>query len=212
MTDMQRSLWIFGYGSLVWRPAFAHLRRRPACIAGFARRFWQGSTDHRGVPGAPGRVVTLLPDDHESLRLDPGFRPETCWGTAYEVPAHDPDGVLAHLDHRERGGYERIELPLSLLGSASPARSPLHVRSVEQRVVGLVYLAGPENESYLGPASVEAIAQQVASARGPSGKNPEYVFELERSLRSIGAHDSHVFEVASALRALLGAGAQEADS
>jgi cation transport regulator ChaC len=72
--------WIFGYGSLVWRPAFPHRRRRPASIRGFCRRFWQASTDHRGTPEAPGRVVTLI----ES----PGDR---CWGMAYEVDGGELD-------------------------------------------------------------------------------------------------------------------------
>ena len=208
-----RSIWIFGYGSLVWRPAFAHRRRHPAFIEGYARRFWQGSTDHRGVPGAPGRVVTLLPDDHESLRCEPGFRPERCWGTAYEVPAEDPDGVLSHLDHRERGGYERIELELWLAREPrNGSRAGAGREPGGMRVRGLVYMAGPENESYLGPAPIAAIARQVASASGPSGENPEYVFELERSLQSIGARDRHVSDVAEALRSLLDARATEADS
>ena len=51
---MAGPLFVFGYGSLVWRPAFAHRAHRAAYLEGYARRFWQGSSDHRGVPGAPG--------------------------------------------------------------------------------------------------------------------------------------------------------------
>jgi cation transport protein ChaC len=187
------SLWIFGYGSLVWRPAFPHLRAHPASIGGYARRFWQGSTDHRGLPGRPGRVVTLLPDGHESLGQDTSSRSARCWGTAYEVPSGDPEGVLASLDHRERGGYDRVDVEISLVdlplpSGAQQAREP-------RSVAGVVYIAGPENENYLGAASTRAIARQIAAASGPSGANPEYVFELARSLRAMGAEDAHIFEV-----------------
>lgn len=189
---MSDSLWIFGYGSLVWRPAFAHRARRPAYIEGFARRFWQGSTDHRGVPRRPGRVVTLLPD--AGMRAhEPDFAPARCWGTAYEVPRHDPDGVLDALDHRERGGYDRVELDIRL-GDRGAERSARPVR-------GLVYIARPDNANYLGPAPLEEIAEQVATAVGPSGANPEYVYELAASLRGMGARDEHVFALEAALRA-----------
>jgi len=201
------SLWIFGYGSLVWRPAFSHLRRRPAYIDGYARRFWQGSTDHRGVPGRPGRVVTLISDTHGSVSSESGFRAARCWGTAYEVPVADPDGVLAGLDHRERGGYERLELELSLATVMETSG-----RVDAERVRGLVYIAGPHNDNYLGPASVEAIARQVAAARGPSGANPEYVFELARSLRAMGAEDEHVSLVAEAVRRALSRADRESDA
>ena len=168
------STWIFGYGSLVWRPSFAHAERRPARIDGWARRFWQGSTDHRGVPGSPGRVVTLLPEDGAS-----------CWGMAYRIPADQVDEVFSKLDWRERGGYERRDLHLDLGG--------------EDRVVGVTWVATPANPNYLGPASLAEIAEQVRSSRGPSGSNLEYVLELARALREIGASDAHVF----ALEALL---------
>ncbi len=190
------SLWIFGYGSLVWRPAFAHRRARPACLRGWARRFWQGSTDHRGVPERPGRVVTLLASDHPDLETSRHADPDSppCWGTAYEVAPDDRESVLAQLDHRERGGYARFEVEIDLReadGRLRPHR-------------GLVYVAEDHNQNYLGPAPVEAIARQILDAVGPSGPNPEYVFELATSLRRMRAGDDHVFAVEAALARLLG--------
>ena len=180
-----RDIWIFGYGSLVWRPAFAHAERVPARLAGWARRFWQGSTDHRGVPGAPGRVVTLLPDRD----ADP------CWGMAYRVAPRDVTRVLAGLDHREKEGYEREHLEIELVASGSTA-GPETVRA-------LVYRATETNPSYLGPAPADTIARQVVGAAGPSGPNPEYVTQLAASLRAMGAHDDHVFEIEARVLRLL---------
>ena len=170
----ERALWIFGYGSLVWRPAFRFEARAHALLRGGARRFWQGSTDHRGVPGAPGRVVTLVADPRGQ-----------CWGTAYRVaPAHRAE-VLAALDGREKGGYRRFRVTLELEGETRSA---------------LTYLAMPDNPNYLGPAPLCAIAEQVRRSHGPSGANREYVLCLAEALRAIPAEDSHVF----ALEALLG--------
>jgi len=162
-------VWIFGYGSLVWRPDFPFAERRPAWIEGFARRFWQGSTDHRGRPGAPGRVVTLVP--HAGAR---------CTGLAYRLDPSHQAGVLADLDHRERGGYRRLRVAIELATG---------------RVPGLLYQAREDNPNYLGPASLAAIATQVAGAHGPSGSNREYVERLARALRELGAEDDHVFGV-----------------
>jgi cation transport regulator ChaC len=166
-----RPLWIFGYGSLVWRPAFPFERRRPAWLEGYVRRFWQGSTDHRGVPGAPGRVVTLVEA--------PGAR---CWGMAYRVAAERAGEVTALLDEREKGGYERRRVSLRPADGA-PAPFP----------EGLVYFATPENPNYLGEAPLAAVAEQVRRSRGPSGDNREYVLRLAASLRQHGAEDDHVF-------------------
>ena len=44
---------VFGYGSLLWRPDFSHQERVVACLRGMSRRFWQGSPDHRGPTAMP---------------------------------------------------------------------------------------------------------------------------------------------------------------
>jgi cation transport regulator ChaC len=54
-------IWVFGYGSLVYRPGFEYARRVEGFIRGYRRVFHQGSTDHRGTPEFPGRTVTLAP-------------------------------------------------------------------------------------------------------------------------------------------------------
>lgn len=178
---VDQDLWVFGYGSLVWRPAFPFDARITADLPGFARRFWQGSTDHRGVPGAPGRVVTLIHDDASG----------PCRGLAYRVPAADQAAVLARLDHREKGGYDRLEVDVHTPDG--------------HKLTALVYRANETNPCWLGPASVDAIAHQVVVSRGPSGPNDEYVLELDRALKALGAHDEHVQTVARAVRALRGA-------
>ncbi|MEZ4253381.1 MAG: gamma-glutamylcyclotransferase [Polyangiales bacterium] len=169
------STWLFGYGSLVWRPDFPYLRAENGYVRGWTRRFWQASHDHRGVPDAPGRVVTLVRDPAS-----------ICWGRVYEIDPEVWENVARGLDHREKDGYARHHERVWL--------------SDDTTVDALVYVATPDNPSFLGEAPLEAIAAQVRGARGPSGSNVEYVLELARALRAMGAPDPHVEALAEAVR------------
>jgi cation transport regulator ChaC len=169
--------WVFGYGSLIYKIDFPFVERRTASIRGWERRFWQGSHDHRGTVEAPGRVVTLI----ES----PGA---LCRGVAYRVePA-----VFDHLDHREKNGYARHRLPLSLEGEA-------------QSVHGFIYVATPGNPAYLGPAGIDELAAHIHGAHGPSGSNRDYLLELARALHALDSYDPHVHELAARVGALMAA-------
>ena len=147
---MTGDFWIFGYGSLVWRPDFPFKDQRPAALDGWVRRFWQGSTDHRGMPGAPGRVVTLIEavDDH-------------CIGMAYLIAATDREQVLDHLDYREKGGYSLLDVELRFAD--------------DERTRALVYIATAENPNYLGPADTLRWLRGMTASSCLSGRAPPRV-------------------------------------
>jgi cation transport protein ChaC len=180
---MNSETWVFGYGSLIWRPDFVSLEAVPARLNGWSRRFWQGSTDHRGVPGAPGRVATLV---RESDAI--------CWGMAFRLPNGETSGIYRKLDHRERGGYERHQVSLA-------ARDGRLLHDV------CLYVAKADNPSYLGPADIATIAEQVAGAHGPSGSNREYVLRLHDALCELDVPDPHVAAIAAHLSTVGASGA-----
>ena len=193
--------WVFGYGSLIWRPDFPYQHRHPALLRGWSRRFWQGSHDHRGVPSAPGRVVTLIADAASQ-----------CLGVAYALDAGVYARVVRDLDVREQNGYARFSAQVQLL--AVPHAGPEAPRSSDPaEVTALVYIATPSNSAFMGPAPVPELAQTIQHAHGPSGSNREYLFELAAALRDLharagnppaehAAQDAHVFELEAAVSAL----------
>jgi cation transport protein ChaC len=170
------SLWIFGYGSLLWRPGFAFEERRAARVRGYERRLHQGSPDHRGTPARPGRVVTLV-------RVEGAV----CGGLAYRLAAREAPAILDALDLREQGGYARLELDARLAGDEAPVKA-------------ITWLASPDNPHHLGPAPLAEMVAHVRGAAGPSGSNLEYVLRLDETLRALGFDDPHVAAVAASLR------------
>jgi cation transport regulator ChaC len=75
----------------------------------------------------------------------------------------------------------------------------VRLRCPTARVAALVYVAGPTNPNFLGPAPLDEMAAQMRTARGKSGANAEYVLRLASALREIGGEDEHVTEVAARL-------------
>ena len=176
--------WLFGYGSLVWKPEEGLEEAEVAVgrVDGMVRRLHQGSTDHRGTFAAPGRVATL-----EARREGD----EGCvWGVAYRLPdGRHKDEMRARLDHREKDGYALVDVVV-------------HTRD-GRSLAAATYLATPANPSYLGPAPIEAIAGTVATAVGPSGPNADYVLHLDDALATLDVPHDHVAAVAAAVRARL---------
>ncbi len=172
-------IWVFGYGSLVWRPAMAYAHRRAARVDGWGRRFWQASTDHRGTPEAPGRVLTLVPSPGSAV-----------WGMAYAIDAPDEAAVLRALDEREQQGYDRLALDVAL---AADERAGAIVTTAR----AITYVATAANPHFVGPEDVEATAAIVRGARGPSGDNVGYVVALAHALAALGAPDPDVDALAA---------------
>lgn len=171
---MSKGHWVFGYGSLIYKVDFPYIDREAALLRGWSRRFWQGSHDHRGTPESPGRVVTLIRDP-DAL----------CRGVAFLVE----EPVFAHLDHREKNGYERHRTRLQLLHR-------------EETVSGTFYIAGEDNHAFLGADSDRALAQHILASHGPSGSNADYLLSLAAALRELGEHDEHVMSLEKELLAL----------
>ena len=179
-------LWLFGYGSIIWKVDFPFVEKKTGHIRHWSRRFWQGSTDHRGLPHAPGRVVTLIDT--------PG---SVCGGVAFKLAAETLDETLALLDYREKGGYQRINLPIYFDDGV---------------VDGITYCADRHNPNFLGDAPLLDIAHQIARSHGPSGANKEYILNLDTALADLGFNDPHVSDVAAEVRRISDSGVEADES
>ena len=164
--DADGYLYVFAYGSLIWRPGFPHHATHPALLRGFHRRFCLWSRYYRGSPEAPGLV----------LGLDRGG---ACRGLAFRVAAPDAAAVIAYLDERENIGgevvYSRRVLPVRLLDSAKMVRAVCYV----------VNRAAPQ---YCRPTPDEVVAA-VGRGVGHAGTNRDYLQNTREHLKAMGVHD-----------------------
>lgn len=172
------SLWVFGYGSLIWKTGFEFEKKEVAYITGWKRRFCQASPDHRGTPEFPGRVVTLIPSPSER-----------CYGVAYLLHADGLAETVEELDYREKNGYEKLSIDIHFPHREDHQSGP----TTEQ---GIVYHADESNPSFIASESEPEIAQRIQQSHGPSGSNTEYLFELHQALAEFEIEDPHISKLA----------------
>ncbi|MCF8506857.1 MAG: gamma-glutamylcyclotransferase [Caulobacter sp.] len=156
--------WVFGYGSLMWRPGFPFIDRRRATLHGRRRAFCIYSVHHRGTPERPGLVLGLAPGG--STR-----------GVAYRVAAADWDETRAYLLEREQPTETYVEAWRDLrIDGAAPTRA-------------LVFLSDPTHPQWAGNLTLERQAELIDGATGLSGRNIDYLRDLVTHLREEGVHD-----------------------
>jgi len=172
---MQNDLWVFGYGSLMWRPGFVYAARHKAVVHGWRRRLCIYSTVYRGVPEKPGIV----------LGLDAGGE---CVGVAFQVGPNLREPTLRYLRERELISDVYIEKLV-----------PAHLENGES-VAALTYVADRQHEEYAAPMPREQLLTLVREGRGESGENAEYVLNTRDHLREIGIVDSELEWLAGRLR------------
>eukprot|EP01147_Barroeca_monosierra_P004245 gene4245-6571_t len=184
-------LWVFGYGSLTWKVDFHHEEAVPCFIRGYVRRFYQYSEDHRGVPGAPGRVVTLMESEK---------REDIVWGVAYRISSEYAEDVMGHLDYREKGGYK-----------TQMVEAHVHEQEVTKRCLPgiincIVYVGTEDNPLFTGVRDEEEIARVIVNSVGPSGPNTEYLLNLVDALNRIAPEhrDDHLERLAELVKDKLG--------
>ena len=154
-------LWVFGYGSLIWRPGFEFVERVPAHIIGLHRSLCVYSFDHRGTPERPGLV----------LGLDFGG---ACRGIAYRVAAKQRAATLAYLREREQTTAVYRELVRGVWLAGQP----------ERRVDALCYVVDRGHPQYAGRLTHDRQLHIVRQGHGRSGNNRDYVHRDGEGARS----------------------------
>jgi cation transport protein ChaC len=173
--------WVFGYGSLMWRPGFAYLERVPARLVGLHRALCVFSFVHRGTPERPGLV----------LGLDRGGM---CRGIAYRVAATARAATIDYLRSREQVTSVYLEI-MRQIELEEPAR---------RRVRALCYTVDRSHVQYAGRLTLAESLHHVRQGHGSSGPNRDYVLETVRALEALGYRESDLHLIAEQLQSGIG--------
>lgn len=169
-----QDLWVFGYGSLMWRPGFPYLEAHPALLRGWHRSLCVYSHHHRGTAARPGLV----------LGLDRGG---ACRGVAFRVAAGAADATRAYLIEREQ---------VTLVYREIAARLRL---DDGRDVRAMTFAVDRAHHQYAGMLPPDRQAELVRSAQGVSGRNVDYLENTLRHLQEIGVRDARLSAVARRL-------------
>jgi len=163
--SLDADLWVFGYGSLMWRPGFAFAEKQIATVRGYHRALCVYSHVHRGTPEAPGLV----------LGLDQGG---SCKGMAFRVPAAAAADTIAYLRQREQVTlvYRELRLPARLADGRG--------------VTALSYAVDRRHIQYAGRLDRRELERLVRQGQGVSGANPDYVRATHAHLAQLGISDA----------------------
>jgi cation transport protein ChaC len=169
-------LWVFGYGSLMWRPDFEFIEQVPARLIGEHRALCVYSFDHRGTPEKPGLV----------LGLDRGG---ACRGVAFRVAAGLRDATVDYLRSREQTTNVYREV----------MRSVWLENEARQRVSALAYVVDRGHVQYAGRLSLADQLRFVQQGHGRSGNNRDYVLATVKSIEAQGFRDAQLHQLAAML-------------
>jgi cation transport protein ChaC len=170
-------LWVFGYGSLMWRPGFDFLERVPARLIGLHRALCVYSFVHRGTPEQPGLV----------LGLDRGG---ACRGIAYRVAANDRAKTVAYLRGREQVTSVYLETTRQIRLEGDPQR----------QVAALCYVVDRGHPQYAGRLSLAEQLHFVRQGHGRSGANRDYVLATVPALEALGYRETALHLLADRLK------------
>ena len=174
------TMWVFGYGSLLWNPGFTPSETKLAKLPDYHRSFCMRSIHHRGTESHPGLVLAL--DE---------LAEASCSGLAFAVRPEEEGHVLAYLRERE-------------LVSSAYLEKTLGVRfSDGTEVEAVTYVIDPHHVQYCGGLALEEQAQIISTAVGGRGPNTEYLFNTASHLHELGIQDSELDWLADRVKALI---------
>jgi cation transport protein ChaC len=167
--DARRPIWVFGYGSLIWKPDFAFAERRIGTLRGYHRQFCLLVKRFRGTPEVPGLVLGLE-------------RGGICRGVAYRLADADTDEALRRVWARE------------LLTAAYRPRW-VDIQTEGGAVRAIAFVINPAHERYTGRLPDDAVADALARACGHVGSCAEYLLETVIHLEELGIRDRRLWRL-----------------